>query len=252
LLSNIIKRSRLLLAAIFLLVVFWGTMLVAPACGSLGYEGYTWKLTQAFAETIRDQEGQNRLYLLLGLVLILLLPGLTVFWYRYQKKLNEEVSWYTNTTIDSKTQREWMRLSFDQDLLYARHKDDKYRRAKVINMSGGGLLFATGEELQQNDELAIILVLSPGEELNLTGRVVRVTENDDSDNKHRFMIGLQFINIKKGEQDKIVRKILQEQQGTVLEERRKAKGECVLCGRPLPEGDIGVKIYCPKCSADNE
>jgi len=238
-------------ATVFIMVFFWETLPVAPACGSPGYEGHTWKLTQAFAEAIRAQGEQYQLCLLLGLAVILLL-GITVFWCRSKMKLNEKDSWYAGTPVESKTKRDWMRLSFEQDLLYMRDKDDRYRKAKIINLSGGGLLFATSEELRQNEELAIVLELSPGEELNLTGRVVRVTENDDGGKKKRFMIGLQFINIKKGEQDKIVGKILQQQQGSVLEEKRKAKGECVLCGMPLPEGDKGVKIYCPKCTVYNE
>lgn len=250
---NIIKRVSLLLAAIFVAVVFLGTMPVTPACGSLGYDGYAWKLTQAFGDAMSDMEMQNQRYLWLWLALILLLLGLTAFRYRALRKLNKKSTWNESTVLGSNIQRDWMRLSIEQELLYARDEDDKYKRAKVINMSGGGLLFATGEELQKNDELEIIIDLSPGEELNLRGRVVRVTENSENDNKKHFMIGLQFINIKKGEQDKIVGKILQEQQESVLEEKRKSKGECILCGKPLPEGDKGVKLYCPKCSVyDNE
>ncbi|MDF9407944.1 PilZ domain-containing protein [Pelotomaculum isophthalicicum JI] len=250
--SNI-KRVSLLLAALFATVVFWGTTPVTPACGSMGYDGYAWKLTQAFGDAMNDMIMQNQQYLWLWLALIILLLGLIVFRYRTMKRVNNQNIWTAGTAAGSSTQRDWMRLSIEQEVLYAREEDDKYKRAKVINMSGGGLLFATREELQKDDELEIILELSYGEELNLKGRVVRVTEDSGGDDKKQFMIGLQFLNIKKGEQDKIVRKILQEQQESVLEERRKSKGECILCGKPLPEGDKGVKLYCPKCSAyDNE
>ncbi|MCG9966684.1 PilZ domain-containing protein [Pelotomaculum terephthalicicum JT] len=247
--SCIIRRISLLLALLSATVVCGGIMPAAPACASPGEEGYAWKLTQAFSKAMNEMTTQNQRYLWLWLGLVLLLMGLLIIRYRAQQKLNEKRYYFDSAVSESSAQRNWMRLSIEQELLYARGEDNKYKRAKVINMSGGGILFATGEELQQNDELEVILELSPGEELNLKGRVVRVTENSDSEKKERFMIGLQFTNIKKGEQDKIVGRILQEQQGSVLEEKRKSKGECILCGKPLPEGDKGVKLYCPKCSA---
>lgn len=254
------NKDWLWLVAVFFLIVTWGMAPVAPASASLGYEGTAWKLSQAFTRAIRDQEAQFRYYLLPGLAFILFLFGLIIYWYRSHKKLSASVTWNISQAAGSNTQRDWMRLSIEQEILFAREEDEKYKRAKVINMSGGGLLFATGEELEKNDELKIILEIAPGEELKLNGKVVRITKNDDSDNgndnknrnQNRYLIGLQFLNIKKGEQDKIVKRILEKQQDYVIMEKRKAKGECVICGRPLPEADVGVKIYCPKCSVYHE
>lgn len=247
-----IKRVGSLIAALFAAAVFLGTGPVAPACGSMGYESNAWKLTQAFGDAMNDMVMQNQQYLWLWLALIILLLGLIAFRYRTMKRVNSQNIRTAGTTAGSSTQRDWMRLSIEQEVLYARAEDNKYKRAKVINMSGGGLLFTTREELQKDDELEIILDLSSGEELNLKGRVVRVTEDSGNDDKKQFMIGVQFLNIKKGEQDKIVGEILREQQESVLEEKRKSKGECILCGKPLPEGDKGVKLYCPKCSAHDD
>lgn len=248
----VFPKGWLLLAIGLMMLVFWGMLPVAPACGGPGYEGMAWKLSQAFAEAIHDQEERYQRYLLPGLAFVFLLLGIILYWYLAHRKLTERKTWHFTAAGDSNTQRGWMRLSIEQEILFAREEDQKYKRATVINMSGGGLLLATDEEMEKNDELEIILELTPGEELKLTGRVLRVTKNDADDNKNPYMVGLQFMNIKQGEQDKIVKMILQKQQGSVIEEKRKAKGECVLCGRPLPEADIGVNIHCPKCSVYKE
>jgi len=248
------RRACIIWAVLLILAVILGaTPLVCCSAGE--YDGHTWELIQAFSGALRNQEERNQNYLLPLLALVLLLLGTGMFWFRIQKKpgtpgrmrsLDNGAGHSGTYTRPGEKQRAWLRVALNRDMLYAQGENGDFRKGRIINISGGGLLFAAGQKLKQNDELKIVFELSPGKELNLTGRVVRVTEKQDSEDC-RFLIGVEFIKIRSGEQESIVREIFQRQQEIMLEERRKAKGECVLCGKPLPEGSRGVSAYCPKC-----
>jgi len=250
----VFKRAYIIGAVLLALSVIQGATPVVY-CSAGGYGSHAWELTQAFSGAMRDQEMQNRYYLLPALALVLFLLGAGIFWFRAQKKSktsgrmrasNSSAGHDFPAAKHGEKQRAWLRASLNRELLYTQGENGDFKKGRVVNIGGGGLLFATSQELEINDELKIIFELTPGKELNLAGRVVRITESRDSEG-YRFLAGVKFIKIRPGEQDSIVREIFQRQQEVVLEEKRKTKGECVLCGKPLPEEDKGVRVYCRKC-----
>ena len=209
----------------------------------------TWKLIQSFQGAMSGLESRNREYWWVYLLLLAMVSVVVVYLYISQKRLDRRISALTfaDSGLPDDSKRELIRSTIKQELYYARANNDSYRTAYAINISGGGILFATNEKFQQNDVLKIVLELNPGEVLRLRARVVRITEKSGEGDIEPYMLGVQFINITKSEQDKIVRKIIKAQQGSIVEEKRKQKRECAFCGQPIPDWADDDAIYCPKC-----
>jgi hypothetical protein len=220
-----------------------------PAWANVSEDHITWRLVQAFGGAIRDISARNQQYWWVYALLLLLLIGFVVYLYFEQKKLDRKVSEFafSHYEVYDESKRNFARVAIDQDLYYARVNEDSYQRAKIINISGGGVLFATNQRFKPNDELNIVLELNPGEVLRLRVKIVRRAEKSGAKGREAYMVGGQFVGINKNEQDKIIRKIIQEQQGSVIEEKRKQKNECILCGEPIPPGMPETVVICPKC-----
>ncbi|NLI12211.1 PilZ domain-containing protein [Pelotomaculum propionicicum] len=251
------RRIFYITASVFLILM----ALMLPAVPSFGDTDNTaWDLTQAFKETILNQESSNRQVLLPFLALTILLLGLVIFWALAQKrseKQNPKGAWgisdFRPAGSRGEQQRAWIRLPINQYFLYARDETERYKRSRTINISGGGLLFATDQEFKKKDKININIEVSPGKKVNLIGEAVWVSENPSNNACGRFLVGIRFINIRRGDQDYIVRRILKRQQEMIAQERRKSQSECVLCGMPLPEGDREEnRSLCPRCRAGED
>jgi len=210
--SIFIKKFVLILVA-----AFFG--LVQAPLSSYGSTNTSWELSKAFGEAIRDQESSNKSYFVLFFIIVILL-GVIIIWYITQRRhpdTNEDRSqvWLDDNNSFDKTQRAWMRLSFNQDLLFSQGSNDHFQKGKVVNISGSGLLFATDQDIKLNDKLTILLELNPGKKLNLTGKVVRIIEKTHEVEKPN-LIGVEFINIRRGDQDSIIKMILEKQSSTML------------------------------------
>lgn len=208
--SVFIKKFVLILVAAFL-------GLVQAPLSAYGGTNTSWELSKAFGEAIHDQEASKTSYFMLFFIIVILL-GVIIFWYINQRRHpdpNGDRSrvWLDDNNSD-KTQRAWMRLSFNQDLLFSQGNNDHFLKGKIVNISASGLLFATDQEIKLNDKLTILLELNPGKELNLTGKVVRITEKTHEEEKLN-LIGVEFINIRRGDQDSIIRLILKKQSLTM-------------------------------------
>ena len=263
---SLIKKVVTLFSA-FLVSALTGSLIISPAhalphIGSNSWELFksydgspdkegttTWKLIQSFQGAMQGLESRNQQYWWVYLLLLVMVIGVVVYLYISQKRLDRRLAALTfaETGLSGDSKRALIRSNVKQELYYASSSDDTYRTAQAINISGGGILFATGEKYQQNDVLKIVLELSPGEVLRLRARVVRITEQIGDSDTEPYMLGVQFINITKSEQDKIVKKIIKAQQGSIIEEKRKQKRECVFCGQPIPDWADEDAMYCPKC-----
>ena len=261
-----IGKKILSLVSAFLISLVTGALLSAPALafpqvgsstwelfrsydGSTNKEGTTtWKLIQSFQGAMNGLESRNQEYWWVYLLLMMMVIGVVVYLYISQKRLDRRLSAlsYAEIGLSGDSKRELIRSTVKQELYYSRSSGDKYRSAYAVNISGGGILFATSEKFQQNDVLKVVLELSPGEVLRLRARVVRVSEQS-GDGVEPYLLGVQFINITNSDQDKIVKKIIKAQQGSIIEEKRKSKRECVFCGQPIPDWADDDAMYCPKC-----
>lgn len=211
----IFRRPYIWLAAILTLVVLLIMMSATPAfCYT---KEHSWALTQAFKGAMEDQISRNERYLIPILAVVLVFLGLGAYWFRSQIIKNRTPWGISPDLISSgaKSRREWMRLPVNHYLIYALQDSNVYRKSRVINIGGGGLLFATNQELQPGDNLRIILELEYGMELDLTATVVRFTENTSGLANYKFLAGVKFTDIRKDDQDSIVSMVLSKQRDNI-------------------------------------
>jgi RNA polymerase-binding transcription factor DksA len=244
---RLINKIIILLGSFFVIAVFTGTWFAAPAQAGLSTESDGWKMIMSFSNALRDMQDRTEAYRVVYVGLLVLLAVFIGYLYLMQKRIEKNKQVIPTPNEGTSGKRKFMRLAVDQEFFYARALERTYRKAKVINLSGGGILFATAEKFQQNEELKVVMELFPDVVIRLRANVVRVTENNDPNTKQPYVMGLQFKDIKNTDQDRIIKRILKEQQEIVIEEKRKLKNLCVFCGEPLPEEAIGIRTYCPHC-----
>lgn len=212
------KKTIASLAARLALAVFLATV---PAAPSYGDKSTTWKLVQSFGRAVRHQESKGRYYLLVLLLAAFSAAAAGFIWYIIQKKLtsnkktgleSENNSQNSHQEPGSTQKRALLRISLKKDLFFAQEDSGEFIKGEMIDLSGGGVQFATSRKLEPDEILRISFELGPGKKFNLKGRVVRVVTEPCAGNESRFLIGAQFLNIKRSEQDSIVNIILQEQQ----------------------------------------
>lgn len=249
------RRILFITTAVFFILI----TVMLPVVPSLGAtDNTTWDFIQAFRETILNQESTNQQILLPLLLIILLLLVLIIFLARSQKRLiaqNKKGTWgindYRSADNPGEKRRAWIRLPINQYFLYARDETERYKKSKTINIGGGGLLFATEQEFNEKDKMIINIEIFPGKKINLVGEVVWISENSAESDGGRFLVGIRFINIRRGDQDYIVRRVLKKQQEIIIQKKRKNQSECILCGMPLPEENRkDNRSLCPKCRAE--
>lgn len=81
--------------------------------------------------------------------------------------------------------------------------------ATTIDISGGGLMFATESEIKQGDFLELIFYLNKETTVSAIGKAMRVI--DDVRVKNKKSVGVEFTLIEERERDKIIRYIFNQQ-----------------------------------------
>ena len=89
----------------------------------------------------------------------------------------------------------------------AEDKPEEYEGV-IKNISAGGMMFSTEAKLEKNDLLVFHLELGPELTIpDLLGKVLNIAEPYEQESK--YLVHIMFVNIKTGEQDQIIRMILQ-------------------------------------------
>lgn len=116
--------------------------------------------------------------------------------------------------------RKWFRLAtraefkwmpVDQ-LSQARH--NRYTVDRLIDISGGGICFSTDKILKPGNQIKIIISTGQGDPINMNGQVIRVSRDNDS-----YKVAVEFIDIRAGQQDRIVTWILARQRKAIHEKK---------------------------------
>lgn len=199
------KPWKLLVAVLTFAVFAW---VASPSYSS---SDQAWELAKAFAEAIRYQESHYFTYLVI-IAAPVLLTLTAIMIYMRNRNSSEDTDSADETANDKNQKRAWFRLSLNIDLHYAPAGTEDFRKGKLVDLSGGGLMFSTNQQLKKNDWLELNFELNPETKLDLNGRVARVVEKPGSGEKRSFLIGVEFSNIKRSEQDKIISFLLREQQ----------------------------------------
>lgn len=147
--------------------------------------------------------------------------------------------------------RNWVRVPAGFDIWYApvvsseTEETPPLRKARLIDISGGGCLLATDAKLDKGDKIRAVLNLPHGPEMLVTGRVVRLADNPSSPSA--CLAGIEFINLSDGKRDRINKWVFSRQQQLILRKHWMAEGLCLLCGDPLPQSNPKDLPYCARC-----
>ncbi|MDH7479551.1 MAG: PilZ domain-containing protein [Syntrophomonadaceae bacterium] len=110
--------------------------------------------------------------------------------------------------------RSWVRVPVCLELRYARppqrpDQEPDYQEAQTIDLSAGGLMFNSQQKFRHGEELKLRLNL-PGGGLELRARVVRA-EEASSPERRCYQVGLEFIDIRERQRDRIMRFAFEQQ-----------------------------------------
>lgn len=150
--------------------------------------------------------------------------------------------------------RQWMRIEAEAAFSFWQIDNqgqimDNEVSEKLLDLSAGGLSFYTDEVLDIDKKIHIQLDLGKPPIIKLTGRVARVQFSPEGEEK-RYMIGIQFLGIRTGEQDRIIKQTLNSQRRVIGEQKRQQE-MCPNCGQPLPYNERGEFDACPDCAAND-
>ena len=99
--------------------------------------------------------------------------------------------------------RDFVRIDILENVFY--NKDDKWNKAVLLDLSGGGMRIRIKEDVEVGDKIQVNLFIDE-EKIQVNGVIVRVIQNEDKDN----ICGLEFIDIDERKRDKIIEKIFLE------------------------------------------
>ena len=110
--------------------------------------------------------------------------------------------------------RAWVRVPTVMNLSYLLLTEDDSEpapvEAKTIDISGGGMLFATREDIKPESFLVLKFSLFPGEEMEMLGRVVRVSKQIE-ERMRPIRVAVEFQGVDNRERGQITRYVFERQ-----------------------------------------
>lgn len=217
---ELISRKRFVpVIAVLLLQMFLGALPVRAETG--------WNKVSG---SISNSLGGNDVFSIkniLALFLMILIFSLAyqifkMSWKREEKRSNERRRQRVNLRpLAPQQKRYWFRVQTNSEFEWvtaeeaAKARRIRYKKDRLVDISGGGLCFITSEKLNTGDDINLLLDTGGGKTpLYLGGHVVRVEElkgRDIAVNK----VSVQFGELLEGERDRIITHIMNRQRDTM-------------------------------------
>lgn len=218
--TGLLSRRKLF-AAVFLLMQT--LVFVLPCQAEVTWHDFSRSLNSAFSGG-QLFETKN----VLGFFLTALFIMMVVLVFRRSSKKEKEIfrkppGWTPVRPQGLGQKRYWFRMgtSAEFEWIFAgealRAGKDKYNKDRLVDISGGGICFATTAKLNPGDEIKFFIDIGRDRPMPLNGKVVRVEEGDES-GMHK--VAVQFINILSGERDRIVSWIMRGQRAAIHKKRQ--------------------------------
>ncbi|MGE5371819.1 MAG: flagellar brake protein [Solirubrobacterales bacterium] len=136
----------------------------------------------------------------------------------------------------------------DEDVVDAAEFEElEYLPAHAIDISAGGFMFPTNRDFTMGEQMSILMDLPEGPSLEVVGKVVRILDRPDNAG-NLFMIGVQFLDIKSRDQEKIVNWIFKYQRESIEAKKTAQTRLCLMCGHEIGEQAAEERSpYCKKC-----
>lgn len=99
--------------------------------------------------------------------------------------------------------RDYVRVNFIKAINYLSSKDiekEKYKKALLLDLSGGGMKIKVDEKLDKND-LIFSKIIYDDSIIDVNGKVVRVEKTEDKE----YICGINFSDIEERTREKIIR-----------------------------------------------
>lgn len=109
--------------------------------------------------------------------------------------------------IERIQRRNFVRVSYVESVQYGvseESSDVVYKKATLLDLSGGGLKFRTADKLEK-EELITLRLKYQDNELFMKSKIVRRNRNDSGD----YTYGVEFIDISEMNREKIIRLVFQ-------------------------------------------
>jgi hypothetical protein len=156
------------------------------------------------------------------LVFILAFVIFYILWSKKEKEIHQKsykVSW---RPLKQGQKRNWFRLSTSTEIEWmpageaaSKAREIKYRRDRLVDISGGGLSFTTAETLNPGDEIKFLLDTGEDKPLTINGRVIRIFEEEAGQDGPVRRAAVQFADLLGGERDRVVSYIIKLQRDAI-------------------------------------
>lgn len=206
-----IRKRSFLQIALFLLLLT--SIFTLPAQAEVTYRDVSRSISESFSG--------NRVNVI-GIVLTVLFFALVILifhlsWLRKEKEINRKRR--TRVALRPKGQphkRSWFRLKISAEFKWvlvgeaSKTKEEQYNTGRLVDISGGGVSFITGQKLNPGDEIEFLLDTGRDKPMFINGRVLRMDE-ETGHNDAVYKVSVQFGNLTNGERDRIVSFIMRRQ-----------------------------------------
>lgn len=204
------KRSFLHVSVFLLLITL---ILALPARAEVTYYDVSRSISDSLSGSRVSVAGIFLTVLFFALVFLIFRQS----WLRKEKELDRKRR--TRITLQPKGQphkRSWFRLKTSAEFKWVladeapRKKEEQYNMDRLIDISGGGVSFITGQNLNPGDEIKFLLDTGKDKPMLVNGRVLR-TDQESEQNSTLYKVSAQFGNLTNGERDRIVSFIMRRQ-----------------------------------------
>ncbi|MGE5422305.1 MAG: PilZ domain-containing protein, partial [Ignavibacteriales bacterium] len=120
-------------------------------------------------------------------------------------------------------------------------------KTRMLDLGAGGCKLEVSELMETGDPVKVAFTLTADDTMAMNGTVIRVL--DPKKEGDPYQVAIQFLDVKEGERDQIVRWAYKHELNINEEKKRLSEGLCLGCGKPLPQDPDGEKqTYCVKCT----
>ena len=216
--EGISRKKYVPVIAVLLLQMFLG---VLPVQAETGWN----EVSGSISNSLSGNEVfsiKNILALLLMILIFFLAYQLfKMFWKREEKRSYERRRQRVYLRpLAPQQKRYWFRLQTNSEFEWVTAEEAskarriRYKKDRLVDISGGGLCFITSEKLNPGDDIKLLLDIGGGKPLYLDGHVVRVDELTGRD-KTVNKVSVQFGELLEGERDRIITHIMNRQRDTM-------------------------------------
>ncbi|NLM43543.1 MAG: hypothetical protein GX201_05960 [Clostridiales bacterium] len=100
-------------------------------------------------------------------------------------------------------------IDFSENIEYENIEDIEYKEGILLDISEGGIMFCTKEEMKENDILEIVMDISKNKKMIFKGKIIRKQLNEEKSSLYEY--GVEFNKLSKHDKHVLAKFIFSEQ-----------------------------------------